>query len=126
MTRNSSDNIEDAKSKGMPAAWQTLDFDDSQETASVVRKGAVHANAAKLVALYLASPEGSKFTFEEAGGGNLYYPGNIEYDIRLQNQKLGIREVLSTRMADVLEFYDSDEARQLEKELGVVLQGGGK
>lgn len=124
MTRNSSDNLKDARDKGMPAAWQTLDFNDSQETGLVIRKGASHSNAAKLVALYLASSEGSKFTFEEAGGGNLHYSGNIEYDIRAQNQKLGIREVLSTRMEDVLEFYDSNEARQLEKELGVVLQGG--
>lgn len=126
MTRNSSDNLKNATDKGMPATWQTLDFDDAQESAMVVRKGARHPNAAKLVALYLASPEGSKFTFEEAGGGNMHYPGNIEYDMRAQNRKQGIREVLSTRMTDVLEFYDSNEARQWEKELALVLQGAGK
>ena len=79
-----------------------------------------------LLALYLASPEGAKFTLEEAGIGNLYYPGNFQHDIRVQNQMQGIREIFSDRNTDLLEFYDSKEASQLQKEMQILLQTGGK
>ncbi len=115
-----------ARSRGMPAAWQSLDFADVTEFSSVVRKGAAHANAAKLIALYLASPEGAKFGLEEANYGTLYYPGNYQHDIRLQNQKQGIPEVFSDRRPDVLEFYNSKEAADLSKEIALILQTGGE
>jgi hypothetical protein len=117
--------LKDAQDKGMPAAWQSLDFADITEFGLVLVKGAVHPNAAKLVSLYLASPAGAKFALEEAKTGNLYYPGNYEHDIRLQNQRQGITEVFTTRKTDILEFYNSKEAAQWEKEIGLILQTGG-
>ena len=122
----SSSHMGSAKEKGMPAAWQSLDFADIREVSMVVRKGASHANAAKLVALYLASPEGARFVFEEAGAGNFYYPGNYEHDIRLQNQRQRIPEVFGDRKPELLEFYTSKEAAQLEKEIALILQTGGE
>ncbi len=121
----SSEYIGVARDKGVPTAWQSLDFADITEFALIVLKGAKHANAAKLVSLYLASPEGSKFQLEEAKLGNLYYPGNYEHDIRLQNQKQGISEIFTTRKKDILEFYDSKEASQLGKDIAVLFQTGG-
>jgi len=58
--------------------------------------------------------------------GTLYYPGNYEHDIRLQNQKQGIPDVFGDRKTDLLEFYTSKEASQLEKEIGLILQTGGR
>ncbi len=120
-----SSNLKDAQDKGMPAQWQTIEFADVRESALVVRKGAAHPNAAKLVALHLAGPDGAKFMAEEAGVGNLYYPGNIEHQIRTQDQKQGVTEVFADRKTDVLQFYTSKEAAQLQKDLQLVLQTGG-
>jgi iron(III) transport system substrate-binding protein len=122
----SSEFIVDAKEKGMPTGWQTLDIGDVREYALVVRKGASHPNAAKLLALYIASPEGAAFAYEGAKYGTLYYPGNYEHEIRLQNQKQGIPDVFGDRRPDLLEFYTSKEASQLEKEIGLILQTGGR
>ncbi len=108
----------------MSAAWQTLDLGDIREYSAVVRKGAAHANAAKLIALHLASPEGARLLVEEAKSGTLHYPGNYEQDISLQNQRQGIAEVFVDRKADILEFYPSQEAAQLQKEITLLLQTG--
>ena len=62
-----------ALDKGVQAAWQSLDYADVREYFLVVRKGARRPSAAKLVAIYLASPEGARFTLEEAKAGNLYW-----------------------------------------------------
>jgi ABC-type Fe3+ transport system substrate-binding protein len=113
-----------ALDKGMPAAWQSLDFSDVLENNLGVVKGARHPNAAKLVALYLVSPGGAKFTLEEGGTGNYHYPGNFESDIRQQDQKQGLREVLGDRSAEILEFINSKEGAQLDKEVKLILQGG--
>ena len=122
----SSEFIVDAQSKGMPTAWQTLDFGDVREYNLVVRKGARHSNAAKLIALFLVSPEGVKFGIEEAKYGTLYYPGNYEHDIRMQNKKQGIPDVFADRNTQILEMYASKEGRQLEKEIELLLATGGQ
>ena len=109
----------------MPAVQQTLDFADIREYSSVVRKGAEHGNVAKLIALHLASPEGAKILVEEAKSGTLYYPGNFQHDVRVQAQKQGVPEVFGDRRIDLLEFYSSKEAAQLEKEITLILQTGG-
>ena len=122
----SSEFTESTREKGMPTAWQSLEFSDIREYSTVVRKGAKNPHGAKLVSLYLASPEGAKFVYEEAKGGTLYYPGNYEHDIRMQNQKQGIKEIFGDRMTDLLEFYTSKEAQQLQKDISLVLQTGGE
>jgi ABC-type Fe3+ transport system substrate-binding protein len=118
--------LKDAQDKGMPAAWQSLDFSDIQDYSLVLVKGSRQPNAAKLISLYLASPAGARFLMEEAKGGTLYYPGNYEHEIRLQDQKQGIREIFTTKKEEILEFYDSKEAAQWEKDLVLLLQTGGR
>jgi ABC-type Fe3+ transport system substrate-binding protein len=113
-----------ALDKGMPAAWQSLDFSDVLENGMGIVKRAPHPNAAKLVTVYLVSPEGAKFTLEEGGAGNLYYPGNFESDIRLKDQKQGLREVFGESNTEILEFINSKEGAQLDKEVKLILQGG--
>jgi ABC-type thiamine transport system substrate-binding protein len=114
------------REKGMPAKWQSLDLSDITDFAVAVRKGARNSNAAKLVAVFLASPEGSKFLDEEGGLGSLYYPGNAEHDIRLQDQKQGVRENFAERNAELLEFYATKEAEQMGKEIQLLFQTGGE
>lgn len=53
--RVSSTFMGNAIKQGASAAWQSQDFSDISEFSAVIRKGAAHPNAAKLVALYLAS-----------------------------------------------------------------------
>lgn len=113
-----------ARDKGMPAAWQSIDIADIQEYSLALVKGARHPNAAKLVSLYLAGPGGAKFTLEEGGAGNLHYPGNFEHDIRVQDQKQGLREIFGERQTDILKFINSKEGDQLDKEIKLILQGG--
>ena len=116
--------FKEVKDKGMPTAWQHLDLAEIQNFTAVVRQGAKHPNAAKLLALYLASPAGAKFTLDEAGSGTVYYPGNYEHDIRVQAKRQGIREISIDR--NLLEFSISKEGAQLEKELKLVFDTGGE
>ncbi|MDP2643812.1 MAG: extracellular solute-binding protein [Desulfobacterales bacterium] len=114
-----------ARDKGVPASWQSLDFADIREYSSVVLKGARHPQSAKLVALYLASAEGSSFTLDESGSGNMYYPGNYEHDLSQQNKQQGVREFFSLRSPELFEFYASKEANEWKKEIQLILQTGG-
>ncbi len=109
--------LKEAQDKGMPSQWRCLDIADIQDFSAVVTKGAKHPNAAKLVALYLASPEGARFVLEESGAGNIYYPGNYEHDIRLKNKALGISERSPQREVKTLEFLESDEFLRWMKEI---------
>jgi ABC-type Fe3+ transport system substrate-binding protein len=118
--------VKDANEKGVPSKWQGLDLGDAQVYSLSVRKGALHPNAAKLVALYLASPQGSKFTIEESDGGTLFYPGNLENDIRMQNKKQGIREFLVDKNPQIVDFYSGKEFEQWEKEVDIIMKTGGK
>ena len=112
-----------AKDKGMPAAWQSVEISQVQNFSLSVRKGAKHPNAAKLIALYLASPPGAKFTLEESLAGNMYYPGNYEHDIAMQDKKQGIREAFPEKDPKIIKFGRSEESRRLEKEIQLILAG---
>jgi ABC-type Fe3+ transport system substrate-binding protein len=97
-----------AMDKGAPVAWQSIEPVQLQEYSMVLTKGMRHPNAAKLVALYLAGPEGAKFVLEEGGAGNYLYPGNFEYDLHQQEIKQGLRNFSSSqsRIADFVRSED--------------------
>ncbi|MDP2647467.1 MAG: extracellular solute-binding protein [Desulfobacterales bacterium] len=117
----------EAQTKGMPAAWQSLDYLDVRETVLVVRKGARHPNAAKLVALYLVTPAGAKFMLEEGSAGTLFYPGNYEHEVLSQTKKQGVRIIYTEREPKILEFEASKENSRWKKEVKLILDtGGGK
>jgi iron(III) transport system substrate-binding protein len=117
--------MKDANDKGVPTGWQSLDYADIPSYCLVVSKGSKHANAAKLVAVYLASAEGAKFTLEEADAANMFYSGNYEHDIRMQNKKQGIREVFVVEHPKLLEFYGTKEFEKVEKEADLIMNTGG-
>ncbi|MDP2643813.1 MAG: extracellular solute-binding protein [Desulfobacterales bacterium] len=117
--------LKQAMDQGQPAAWQSLDFADIREYSLVIRKGAKHPNAAKLVGVFLGSPQGAKFTLEESKSGNLYYPGNYEHDLSVQNKKQGVREITPDRIPELVAFSVSKEAKEWEKEIKLIFQTGG-
>ncbi|MDP2646598.1 MAG: extracellular solute-binding protein [Desulfobacterales bacterium] len=111
--------------KGMPAAWQCLDYAEVPLFAVTIPTGARHPNAARLVAVYLAGPAGAKFSLEESGSGNLFYPGNFEHDIRLQNKKQGIREYFPVNDVKMMEFLESKDYRKWRREIKLIMDKGG-
>jgi ABC-type Fe3+ transport system substrate-binding protein len=117
--------IKDIKDKGMPAAWQSFDFSDVAQYQVILRKGARHPNAAKLLAIYIASPEGAKFTLEEGAAGNRYYPGNYEHDIKLQDEKQGFKTIVKESQIELMQFMDSKESDLWEKEIKLIFETGG-
>jgi iron(III) transport system substrate-binding protein len=115
-----------ANEKGVATKWQCLDLGEVQSYSVSVRKGAKHANAAKLIAVFLASPQGGRFTLEESNAGNLFYPGNYESDIRAQNVKQGIHDLFIERNPQIIDFYSSPEFEKWEKEVDLIMKTGGK
>ncbi|MDP2644214.1 MAG: hypothetical protein Q8P24_04695, partial [Desulfobacterales bacterium] len=114
-----------AITKGVPVAWQSLDYAEVPYYVLAVTKGSKHPNAAKLVAVYLASPAGAKFMLEESGTGNLFYPGNFENDFSVQNKKQGIREVFTAEDMKLINFIDSKDFNAWGKELKLLIDTGG-
>lgn len=112
-----------ALDKGVPVVWQNIDFVDEESRPQVVIKGARHPNAAKLLAIYIASPKGAQFMLEESGAGNASYPGNYTYDIRVEGQKQGMKVVYGDRLTD---FYASDDFEKWMREIRVILDSGGE
>ncbi|OGQ80891.1 MAG: hypothetical protein A3G40_16755 [Deltaproteobacteria bacterium RIFCSPLOWO2_12_FULL_57_22] len=123
LAHSGSQYFQEAKMKGMPAEWQSLELSDIADYVVAVRTGAQHPNAARLVALYLASPEGSKLHLEEAGAGNLHYPGNYENSIAVQDKRQGI-PVATWDYAGRMEFVLSKQADQWEKEIERIFKTG--
>jgi iron(III) transport system substrate-binding protein len=112
--------LKEAQDKGMPSAWRNLDFAEIQPFTLSLRKGAVHPNAAKLVAVYMASPEGAKFMLEESGAGSLFYPGNLEHDISSQAKKEGIPEHIVSAYPGLIDFNLSEKSKEWEKEIKLI------
>jgi ABC-type Fe3+ transport system substrate-binding protein len=113
-----------ARDKGIPVGSEHLDYADMQNFPVIVMKDAQHPNAAKLVAIYLASPEGARFTSEVGGGANRLYPGNYEHDLAQQAKKRGIPAHSLSSFPGLVEFNLSKEWRKWRKEMKLVLQGG--
>ncbi len=112
-----------ALNKGMPAAWQPIDPVQLQEFCAVLVKGLKHPNAAKLITLYLAGPEGARFMLEEGGSGNYLYPGNFEYDAHQQGVKEGFRH-FSSAQAKIADFVRTDEYVKWVKEIQLLFRTG--
>ena len=108
---------------GVPAQWNSLDVSFSTIHAAVVLKGARHPNAAKLVALYLASPEGHKLMLAEAGEGSVFYPGNFEQEIVQEDRRRGLKVYNLLEWPGSLDFVLSPKGAQVEQEMGRILRG---
>ncbi|MBI4322442.1 MAG: extracellular solute-binding protein [Chloroflexi bacterium] len=114
---------EDIRRKNYPVEWKSIDFSRVSVHALVVLKNAAHPNAAKLMAVFIASPKGQKLIQEEASGGSFFYPGNYEYDIHQQDQKAGLLLFNNQQYPGAKEYLLSDKAKQIEKQIGDILRG---
>jgi iron(III) transport system substrate-binding protein len=110
---------------GIPAAWQSLDFAERQNFSASVRTGARNPNAAKLLAVYLASPAGAKYCWEELKIGNLFYPGNLEHKISEEAARQGIPEHSMGSFPGCIDFHLSKDGPALEKKIKLIIQTGG-
>ena len=113
----------EAKKKGVPGQWISPETSLSTVHAVYVSKGARHPNAAKLLAVLLASPEGNKLMLEEAGAGSVFYPGNFEHDIDQADRKLGLKVYTIQQVPGLLDFMVSEKGAQTEREIGQILKG---
>jgi ABC-type Fe3+ transport system substrate-binding protein len=123
MAHSGSAYLQEARMKGVSAEWQSLEVSDVVHVVSVVRVGAKHPNAAKLVAVYLASSDGSKLHLDGAGAGNFLYPGNYEYSIAARDKKQGLL-YFAWDYPGRSEFLLSKEVVKLEKEVERIFKGG--
>ncbi len=110
--------------KGVPTAFRPLDYLDARNTYLTIAKTAAHPNAAKLVALYFTTPEGVKFTTQDADKGHFFYPGNHLYDAMVQAKKDGIPMHAVDTYPGLLEFTISPDQTAWEKEIGLIIKGG--
>ncbi|MBI4322439.1 MAG: hypothetical protein HY675_28430 [Chloroflexi bacterium] len=121
LTQSSS--ILDAKKGNVPAVWVSLEMGYLQNHHVMLRKGTANSNAAKLLAVFLASPDGHAI-LNSTGRGSMLYPGNVEFDIHQQDVKAGLRTLNFDESREAVEFSLSEKGQQIEKEIGDILKGG--
>jgi ABC-type Fe3+ transport system substrate-binding protein len=109
--------------RSKPAEWQSLEVSLASYFYTTLPTGALHPNAAKLVALYLAGPDGYKFMKETAGAGNILYKGNTEYDINQQDKAQGLRLDGAFTDEKLLKFMTSSaEGQELRKKIEAIFR----
>lgn len=107
--------------RSMPAEWQSLEVSLVSYFYTTVPTGALHPNAAKLVALYLAGPGGYKL-MTDAGTGNILYKGNIDYDIAQQDKAQGLPVDGAFTDEKLWKFMTSDECKELGKKIRAIFK----
>ncbi len=112
------------RQKGMPTAWQSLDFVHTHDIQLVMPKGTQHPNAAKLVAIYLASPEGFRLSMKQVGNGNRFYPDNPEYETIIQAKKEGIPVHGPETYPGLMDFIRSEDYGKWQGEIKLIIQAG--
>ena len=110
-----------AQDKGMPAAWQNIDYVEEESRPLVLQKRVLNPNAAKLVSIYLCSSQGAKFMLEESGAGNACYPGNFTHDIRMQGKEQGMRIISKDKEMD---FFETPDYAKWMQEIKLILETG--
>jgi ABC-type Fe3+ transport system substrate-binding protein len=108
--------------RSKPTEWQSLEISGVSYFYVTVPKGAKNPSAAKLVALYLSSPDGFKFMLEAGSSGNILYPNNIEYDIAQQDKARGL-PVDGVFEKKLWEFMTSNECQELKKKIDAIWKG---
>jgi len=105
------------KSRGLAVGFRPLDSAYISQHIVAVRTGARHANAAKLLAAFLAGPEGLKIWQEIATNPNFYYRGKSPFELGAEWQ--GVSPWLWT--LDRLRYMSTPEGQAWEQEIGRLL-----
>jgi len=115
--------VEENKARGKPTAWQNMDFVEIQDYQLVVMKGTKRPNAAKLLGVFMASPEGAKFTIEVAKKAHNLYPGNQLYDevASAKKDRIPVYDWGAGAYPGMLDFILSPAYEQWQKEIQLML-----
>lgn len=112
-----------ARGMGLPAAFTPIGMSFATLHSLGVRKGARHPNGAKLLAVFLAGPQGQKILAEEIEGANLFYPDNSEHETAAAERKMGVPIFRWETSPGALDFLVSKKGDELEKKIGSILTG---
>ncbi len=118
--------IADARARGKPAAWISMDPLEIRDYQVLLMKGSKRPNAAKLVAVFLAGPEGGKFTTQVVRKVHHLYPDNLLYDGIQAAKKRGVQPITWESFPGLLDFIQSKEYEDWQKEVQVILDTAGK
>ena len=88
-----------------------------------IREGAAHPNAAKLVALYCATPQGAIWALEEATTDSFLYGSGWQGEIFQQAEDRGLDIIYRTN-PDLVAFETSDYYGDWKSEVSAVLKAG--
>lgn len=110
------------KKAGVPVEFVSPDISWLQNHNMILIKGSKVPNAARLVAAFLAGPDGHKI-HNSVSRGSMLYPGNVEFDLHEIDQKAGLRVFQQDKSPESVQFFLSDKGKQVEKEIGDILQG---
>lgn len=114
-----------ARAHGVPVGYKFMYNTVALDAySSIVVKNCAHPNAATLVILYLSSPRGAKWTEETWYAGNSYYPGNWLYESIQQLKARGGKVKDLSAWKEYIDFMNSDEQLQMQKEVNSILVGG--
>lgn len=100
------------------------DFVMVNEYTDAVLKNAKNQNAATLLVLFMASPEGQKIR-NQTGFYHPSTPGGVEYQMVKAAEKDGVRIVYPARDKAYLEWVVSPDYRARQKLVGAALKGAG-
>jgi iron(III) transport system substrate-binding protein len=112
----------DANAAGVPTGMVSLDTPLMGVSYLAPLVGAPHPNAAKLVAMYWASPAGQRTLSEEGNRPSAFYPGNFENDLLQDAESRGLT-VATSFDPYWLALKQTPEARALEARIGEILAG---
>jgi iron(III) transport system substrate-binding protein len=116
-------NIMKLRSPNIPVQWANVNgLCMVNEHGDALLKGAKHKNAAMLLVLWLASPEGHAYTASR-GFSNYLSSKTIEYQMVAEAKKAGVPVVQPARDQNYIKWLATPEANQLLKDLGLALKG---
>jgi hypothetical protein len=112
-----------AREAGVSAEWNHLDYAEPRRTMACIRANAAHPNAAKLVALFCATPQGAIWTLEEAGADSFLYGSGWQGELFEQAVERDL-EIIYRTNAELVTFETSDYYDDWKSEVSAVLKGG--
>jgi ABC-type Fe3+ transport system substrate-binding protein len=113
-----------AQKQGLPARFAPLDFlQAGTHHVSVARKAA-HPNAARLLAAFLAGPEGQRIAEGDFGAGNIYYETSSEYKLAEEARAAGVPTFFWIERPDALEYPMTPHGEETLREVELILKGG--
>lgn len=128
MAQTTSGRLQPTRDAGKQTGWQVPGFIYYFDYHMVVRTGARHANAAKLVAVYLAGANGcNRITVDfPVRSGNRFYEGNVENDTWRKAKEGGMPVYAPIHQPKLVDFILSDQYEEWQKEFKLIFDTGSR